>query len=75
MTMTKKLTGKVKWFDDARGFGFIKDVPGRLEDIFVHRNGIAGDYQILHYGELVEFELTAGRKGLEADSVRVIARD
>jgi CspA family cold shock protein len=76
--MGERLTGKVKWFDAAKGYGFIGDVPGHLRDIFVHRNGVAaqaGDdgYRILHKDQRVDFELVPGRKDIEASDVRVIS--
>ena len=63
-----KKTGKVKWFNESKGYGFIKQEAGR--DIFVHYSEIQGDgYRTLAEGETVEFELREGPKGLEATNV------
>ncbi|MGZ4352911.1 MAG: cold-shock protein [Gaiellaceae bacterium] len=63
-------TGRVKWFNDARGFGFIVNEAGGPE-VFVHYTGIAGGgHRSLHADARVTFELREGRKGLEAYDVR-----
>ena len=63
-----RITGKVKWFNESKGYGFIKQDSGR--DIFVHYSEIQGDgYRTLAEGETVEFETRTGPKGLEATSV------
>lgn len=64
-------TGKVKWFSDSKGFGFIQsDEQGEARDIFVHFTEIARDgYKTLLPGQLVEFELIDSPKGLQAKNV------
>jgi len=61
-------TGKVKWFNDAKGFGFIETAEG---DVFVHHSVIQGDgFRSLSEGQEVELEVTQGPKGLKAAQVR-----
>jgi CspA family cold shock protein len=61
----------VKWFNEAKGFGFISQENG--EDVFVHFSAIAGDgFKTLADGDRVEFEVTQGQKGLAAANVRKI---
>lgn len=67
-----RMTGKVKWFNESKGYGFIKQESGR--DIFVHYSEIQGDgYRTLAEGETVEFETREGAKGLEATNVARVA--
>ena len=61
--------GTVKWFDDAKGFGFIAPEEGG-KDVFVHHSNISGDgYKSLAEGAKVEFETREGQKGIEATNV------
>lgn len=65
----KMATGKVKWFNDQKGFGFIAAEDNR--DVFVHHSVIEGDgYKTLEDGENVEYEAEDGPKGLKALKVR-----
>lgn len=64
-------TGTVKWFSEQKGFGFIVPDEGG-KDLFVHRSNVDAEGQILHDGEKVEYTLGQGRKGPEAQRVRVV---
>ncbi len=64
-------TGTVKFFNSEKGFGFISREQG--DDVFVHYSGIEGSgYRSLEEGQRVEFEVVKGRKGDEAQQVRVV---
>jgi CspA family cold shock protein len=66
--MSERLTGTVKWFNDAKGFGFIQQENG--PDVFVHFSAIAGDgFKSLAENDRVEFEVTDGPKGPQATNV------
>jgi len=63
-----KATGKVKWFNDTKGFGFITRDSG--DDVFVHYSAIDGNgFKTLIEGQQVEFEVNQGPKGLQAANV------
>lgn len=66
-------TGTVKWFNDAKGYGFIAPEDGS-KDVFVHHSGIVGEgFKSLTEGAKVEFEVRQGTKGPEAVNVQPIA--
>ena len=66
-------TGTVKWFNDAKGFGFITPSDGS-KDVFVHFSAVTGDgFKSLAEGAQVEFEPAQGEKGPQAQNVRVIS--
>ncbi|HNV23636.1 MAG TPA: cold-shock protein [Candidatus Omnitrophota bacterium] len=61
--------GKVKWFSNQKGYGFI--TPENGKDVFVHFSAVEGDgYKSLEEGQEVEFEITKGPKGEQATNVR-----
>ena len=64
--------GTVKWFNEAKGFGFIKPADGG-EDLFVHFSAIKADgFKTLAEGQAVRFEVVKGPKGLQAQSVEPV---
>ena len=72
--MSEMAQGTVKFFNTEKGYGFISREQG--DDIFVHYSNIAGDgYKSLDEGQRVEFDVGKGKKGDEAQNVRVLMRD
>ena len=66
------LQGKVAWFNNAKGFGFLNRNDGEA-DVFVHYSAIQAEgYKSLKEGQKVEFEIVKGQKGPQAENVRVI---
>ena len=68
--MSDRVSGTVKWFNNAKGFGFITREEGD-DDVFVHYRSILGEgYRTLNEGQSVEFKLVEGPKGLQAEDVQ-----
>ncbi|HLR84111.1 MAG TPA: cold-shock protein [Nocardioidaceae bacterium] len=64
--------GTVKWFNGEKGFGFISQADGG-SDVFVHYTAIVADgYRTLDENQRVEFDITQGQKGLQAENVRAL---
>ena len=64
-------SGKIKWFDNKKGFGFIAQESG--QDVFVHHSSIVGEgFKTLNEGDLVSFEIIESAKGLKAQNVQRI---
>jgi CspA family cold shock protein len=69
--MSQVETGTVKWFNDAKGFGFISRSSG--EDVFVHFRAIqSAGFKSLQEGQNVSFIVTQGQRGLQAENVQVV---
>jgi len=67
--MADRETGTVKWFNDAKGYGFIQRENGG--DVFVHHTAIQGEgFKSLHEGQRVEFTVVQGKKGPAAEAVK-----
>ena len=63
-------TGRIKWFNNAKGYGFIEQEDG--EDVFVHFSAIQTEgFKSLNENDVVEFEVVQGQKGLQAQNVTV----
>ncbi len=69
--MAEKVTGTVKWFNESKGFGFIEQESG--PDVFAHYSAIAAEgFKTLTEGQKVEFEVTQGQKGPQAENIVAI---
>jgi CspA family cold shock protein len=69
--VTERETGTVKWFNNAKGYGFIARESG--EDVFVHYSAVEGDgFRSLEENQRVEFDVEQGPKGLQAAHVRAL---
>jgi CspA family cold shock protein len=67
-----QLIGKVKWFSDSKGYGFIETETG--QDVFVHQSAIQSrGFRSLSEGQTVEFDVTSSPKGQQASNVRIIS--
>ena len=68
MTMSNTVTGTVKWFNESKGFGFIAQENG--PDVFAHFSAISGSgFKTLAEGQRVEFTVTQGQKGPQAENI------
>jgi len=69
--MSTPSSGKVKWFNESKGFGFIEQDNG--PDVFVHFSAISGNgFRTLAEGQRVQFSVTQGQKGPQAENVQVV---
>ncbi|HBW84130.1 MAG: cold-shock protein [Gammaproteobacteria bacterium] len=69
--MSERITGTVKWFNESKGFGFIEREGG--PDVFAHYSAInAGGFKTLADGQKVEFDVTTGQKGPQAENITVL---
>ncbi|MFW9785568.1 MAG: cold-shock protein [Candidatus Heimdallarchaeota archaeon] len=68
--------GTVKWFNSKKGFGFIIPDDGSA-DVFVHYTAISGEndeFKIIYEGDIVEYEITEGKKGPQASNVKIVEK-
>ena len=66
--MSNTVKGTVKWFNESKGFGFIEQASG--PDVFAHFSAITGSgFKTLHEGQQVEFSVTQGQKGPQAENI------
>jgi CspA family cold shock protein len=71
ITMSNKVQGTVKWFNESKGFGFLEQASG--PDVFAHFSAISGDgFKTLVEGQKVEFSVSDGQKGPQADNIVAI---
>tara|TARA_B100000575_G_C23045694_1_gene601918 strand:- start:669 stop:878 length:210 start_codon:yes stop_codon:yes gene_type:complete len=69
--MSERITGTVKWFNESKGFGFIERDGG--PDVFAHYSAInGGGFKTLSDGQKVEFNVTTGQKGPQAENITVV---
>ncbi|MFM2477005.1 cold-shock protein [Celerinatantimonas sp. MCCC 1A17872] len=69
--MSNTITGTVKWFNESKGFGFIEQASG--PDVFAHYSNITGNgFKTLTEGQKVQFIVTAGKKGPQAENIEPI---
>ncbi|MBK52821.1 MAG: cold-shock protein [Gammaproteobacteria bacterium] len=69
--MSERITGTVKWFNESKGFGFIERDGG--PDVFAHYSAInGGGFKTLSDGQKVEFDVTTGQKGPQAENITVL---
>jgi CspA family cold shock protein len=68
--------GTVKWFDKKKGYGFVTPDDGSA-DIFIHYSAIKGgedEFKIVYEGDIVEYEITEGKKGPQASNVKIVEK-
>ena len=71
--MSERKTGKVKWFNNSKGYGFIEVEQDTNMDVFVHYRSIVGEgYRSLKDGQVVKLDVREGEKGLQAENVEAV---